>query len=880
MKTSWIVTRARRGFLKALVPAIAASSIGISACADDDDHEYGLTLSSSEAQLAVGSSERTLVSVFVATDSGQAAPAGTQVGLSLQGGDGSGFFDAGDQGETIILTTDAAGTARVQVGCSSSGTVPITAVSGSQRVQLPAALSCYSVPEGGFPLHVTASPRVVGVNSQVEISVSTMSDEGEAAPEGSGIQLEITAGPAAFDNGGRAVIRPTRSDGRANALLIAGEEPGSVNVCAKFTRAEFGENPSCVNIRVEEEPPTEATCTGAWSTLRAPADNDTIVELTFIVRDDLGEDVNGAQVTVDMRRGRFVTGPNDTPVDGDSAATDDSGTVTFRARSETAGTAGTFANAEYVRNGRAVTLTCSIEEDVTFFPPPTCEFNGMMPEQLKTAGFGVDETGLLTFCFVDNDGSPVEEGSLVAFDFVTTIGGSSLSVNQTTTESDGCARVELDSGSQAGQVEVLASYRFGDNDAVCTSGPLAIVGARPTAKGWSLVCDPENIFVPGINTLEQATLYTSASVGATCTTVLRDRFGNPVNDPSVRVFFHSEMGVIESPVSPDANGVVTTRFIPNGIRPRDVEPIPSMFPDEPAITTQSGQTLNSRDNFVTITAWTQGEEGFIDSNGNGVYDQGEIFYDLSEPFFDYNDNNTFDPRYSQGGEEFIDVGRPDPEDPDVIHYDGVFNPPNNRWDAETVIWTQSRILLTGEAAFGPADSATYIINPSVQESRIYSRTHFRNIDENNTRIFHRGTASIPKMGRTRFELVLTDRFGNRLPKDSTVVEMTLAQCPSEVTLDRVPGNDRRGLGVEFFFAEQGYNSGGQEVPVNSTNLASLRLYPIFRWSSASFDTAYTEGFVIESASTEAFTCILSAEITTSNGDDFFITEGWFTLSGN
>ncbi len=88
---------------------------------------------------------------------------------------------------------------------------------------------------------------------------------------------------------------------------------------------------------------------------------------------------------------------------------------------------------------------------------------------------------------------------------------------------------------------------------------------------------------------------------------------------------------------------------------------------------------NRRDNLVTMIAVTSGEEGFTDSNNNGVWDQGEPFDDLTEPFVDANDNGTWDV-----GELFIDANN-----------DLKWTGKNGEWDANTFIWRQERILWTG-----------------------------------------------------------------------------------------------------------------------------------------------------------------------------------------
>jgi hypothetical protein len=100
----------------------------------------------------------------------------------------------------------------------------------------------------------------------------------------------------------------------------------------------------------------------------------------------------------------------------------------------------------------------------------------------------------------------------------------------------------------------------------------------------------------------------------------------------------------------------------------------------------------------------RGEEAFVDSNGNGVYDLGEPFTDApSEPFIDANDNGVWDP-----GEFYVDTNG-----------NGVFDGPNLVWDGpgcpqagcntSPTIWISMNILFTGSlvncslapGSFGP-----------------------------------------------------------------------------------------------------------------------------------------------------------------------------------
>jgi hypothetical protein len=104
-------------------------------------------------------------------------------------------------------------------------------------------------------------------------------------------------------------------------------------------------------------------------------------------------------------------------------------------------------------------------------------------------------------------------------------------------------------------------------------------------------------------------------------------------------------------------------------------------------------TYNPRDGLVTVIAYIKGEEYFSDDNSNGVRDGTEQFVDQGEPYVDANDNGTWDP-----GESYVDEAPAD----------GMWNGPNGMWDAQTTVWTETRLLFSGRplpyitpATFGP-----------------------------------------------------------------------------------------------------------------------------------------------------------------------------------
>ena len=123
----------------------------------------------------------------------------------------------------------------------------------------------------------------------------------------------------------------------------------------------------------------------------------------------------------------------------------------------------------------------------------------------------------------------------------------------------------------------------------------------------------------------------------------------------------------------DGNGSIPLPTVYNLREPRRTDPI--------RLKTDGTHPVNNpRDNLVAMIAVTSGEEGFDDNNNNGTYDEGvDTFDDLTEPFVDSNDSGTW-----EDGERYIDTNGNQ-------KWDGK----NGRWDANTLIWRQERILWTG-----------------------------------------------------------------------------------------------------------------------------------------------------------------------------------------
>jgi hypothetical protein len=208
-------------------------------------------------------------------------------------------------------------------------------------------------------------------------------------------------------------------------------------------------------------------------------------------------------------------------------------------------------------------------------------------------------------------------------------------------------------------------------------------GSVPNGGHVSLDCSPWS--VPAFTDHDCLHSHLLDPKTVTCTLKLADRRGVVIG-VETPVSFMSEAGAI-SPVAFSPAYPATAETLGHAVGylevygaplPPDVTPLPG----ELSVTNDFGcgsRTANPRDGYVTVIAWVGGEEGFVDANQDGVYDPGEPFVDEGEPYVDGNDNGSWDP-----GEWFLDVNG-----------DGAYTGPNGRWDADTIIWSQARVVYTG-----------------------------------------------------------------------------------------------------------------------------------------------------------------------------------------
>ena len=282
-------------------------------------------------------------------------------------------------------------------------------------------------------------------------------------------------------------------------------------------------------------------------------------------------------------------------------------------------------------------------------------------------GSGQPTTATIIFLVADAAGIPIS-GALVNFFMVGPGGGTyigppgdgSPATATGTTDGSGNVPVILNSGTAPGPATITASVTSINGTFSASSSVISIGGAVPSEKHLDLAAVRLNL--PGL-----------AKVGFTTnvSAFVADRFGNFNILQGTQVSFFTEAGAIDTSQSTDASGIATVV-----LRTQNPAPVPVAAPPQ-------------ANGWVTVIAVVRGEESFVDTNGNGIYDVGEPFTDGEEPYIDANDNGMYDV-----GEQFVDTNQ-----------NGVHDGPHGVWDGPTCsqpgwnaspnIWTSLHLAFTG-----------------------------------------------------------------------------------------------------------------------------------------------------------------------------------------
>lgn len=268
-------------------------------------------------------------------------------------------------------------------------------------------------------------------------------------------------------------------------------------------------------------------------------------------------------------------------------------------------------------SGISAEATISVEaEDVL-----SLEFVSASPSAISITGSGGVETSTVTFRVLGESGNAVTSQS-VSFTLDTNTGGVNIPTERSSDTSDinGEVTTIVQAGTLPTPVRVTATD---DATGISTqSSGLSIGTAITDADSFDVVV---NIVNPSAWDFTGNTITVSAFLG--------DANNNTPTDDTAVSFITNGGGVQSACLTSD--GVCTVTWTGKNPRPT--------FSDSNG-TDQSGDTI--------ILAFTTGSESFDDDDGNGVFDDNDngAFVDLGEPYFDENQNGSYDE-----GERFVDT---------------------------------------------------------------------------------------------------------------------------------------------------------------------------------------------------------------------------------
>ncbi|MBI5663842.1 MAG: hypothetical protein HZC49_01945 [Nitrospirae bacterium] len=408
------------------------------------------------------------------------------------------------------------------------------------------------------------------------------------------------------------------------------------------------------------------------------------VSVSATVKDSNGVNVSdGTQVVFSTNNGSIA-----------SAATVSNGvaTATLNTQSSTQGTATVTVKAGSVTSIASVTVEAPLSGSIVF--------DAATPQAIGLRGFGQTETSLVKFVVTDINGDPVVDGISVALVMSGPGGGRTpdnggeyigtrddgTPTTETVSTVDGEASVFLHSGTIAGTVTIVATVTLAGPPAVTISSSSAVMsigGGVPSAAHFSIS-----------TTLFNLAGYTDrGSMGyvndqSTISAFVADRFGNYNVLQGTSISFYTEAGAIDANGAVNANGATSVILRTQNPMPADIAEIASETTLRAQVLSTFGisTTYHPRDGRSTVFATVMGEEAYDDANANGIYDPGEDFEDMDEPFYDKNGDgcrndgtNAF--CYNAVTETPYTVASTDPFEIFIdANNDGQYNVPNGCWD--------------------------------------------------------------------------------------------------------------------------------------------------------------------------------------------------------
>jgi len=284
---------------------------------------------------------------------------------------------------------------------------------------------------------------------------------------------------------------------------------------------------------------------------------------------------------------------------------------------------------------------------------------------LSLPGGNGERTSEATFRVIGAQGAPVI-GEQISFDVTNTVGGTRIVEGRetATSDNDGLVRTVAQGGTVSTTFAVEATHE--------TTGSSTLSDSIIVSSGVAV----DSKFSLSQSLYVSADAWDNDGVEITFSIIASDSFGNNVPD-GTQVFF----------ASPESGNIGSSCLISSG----ECEVL--------------WQSAGSRplDRRLSIIAYTDGAEDYLDTNGNNVYDAEDTFnsqelfdngtlegLDLDEPYIDENENENYDI-----GEYFVDTNENRARDLG-----------NNLWDGPCLSEVNSSALCDGATSVAIFETRT------------------------------------------------------------------------------------------------------------------------------------------------------------------------------
>lgn len=482
-------------------------------------------------------------------------------------------------------STDSTGTLTSTVGMgadSTPRTITVTATSGS--IVKTATFTVVAGASGGSAtMNVSLSSQTVTANAPVTVSVTLLDANGAAVPS-TVVGFSTIAGLGTFSSS----TALTNAQGVASVALypVSSTTSGADNVQATANvngtaltkTAGFSITATAVSI-------SSFVSDLAAGNLSAYGQANLTLNLSGTTA---GTPVALSVVSLCANKNKASVTPTTT--------TTSNGTATFTYKDAGCGATDAADTVTVSVNGTATSKALSIP--LTSPTVSSLGFVSATPSTIFLKGSGFTETSTVTFVVKDEAGNPLPNKS-VALTPTTTVGGLTMDGGTATvtklSDANGQVTVRINSGTIPTPVRVTAV--LSGTSITTVSSNLSVAVGLPSQLNFSLA--QKTINIEGM---------TVDGTSNTYTVIASDRMGNPVPDGTT-INFIAEGGQIQSQnFTKLANGLTSTTAQFQSAEPR------------PA------------DGRVTVVAYAQGEESFLDTNGDNVWSATEDYQDLGNVF--------------------------------------------------------------------------------------------------------------------------------------------------------------------------------------------------------------------------------------------------------